>query len=105
MEGPDVLTFGHLSLITELRFRAYSWAQIGRRLQWYISTLWRWRKSINFHEPLRIAPLEEVIEIVMRYILERRRRGEVLLMGHIRGKKHRMWIRMADLRIIINAVS
>jgi hypothetical protein len=105
MEGADRLPYGPLALITEMRLKAYSWAEIARKLKWSISTLWRWRVSVRFQEPLRIAPLKEIIEIVRLYIIERRRRGEVLLMGHIRGKKHRIWISMADLRIIINAVS
>jgi hypothetical protein len=93
-----------LSYITELRLNCFTWSQISRKLDWSISTLWRWREANNFQEPLRIAPIEEIIEIVKLYILERKLRGEVMLMGHLRGAINRIWISMVDLRVIINSV-
>jgi hypothetical protein len=87
------------------RLECLSCKQIARKVKCSTSKLWRWRVAVRFQEPLRITPIEEIIEIVRLYILQHKRRGENLLMGHIRGQDHHIWISMRDLRVIINSAS
>ena len=95
-----------LSYITELRLVACNWVQISKKVGLSTKTLQRWRDEPSnlFVEPLTTPSIAVITDIVRLYILERKTRGEVMLMGHLRGPPHHIWIRMTDLRMIINSV-
>jgi hypothetical protein len=93
-----------LPIVTKLRLNTFSWVEIALKIGWHIKTLRRWKDLNNFIEPLSTPPIEIIREIVILYIQERQYRGEVMLMGHLRGFPHFIWIRMTDLREIINSV-
>jgi hypothetical protein len=96
------------SFIIDCRLTSCTWSEIADYLGLSTKTLQRWRNGNNFQEPLRPVTsqdeLDRVRDIVELYILERKTRGEVLLMGHIRGDPHNIWMRMKDLRKVINSV-
>jgi hypothetical protein len=97
-----------LSFITECRGTSCLWVEISILLALSTRTLLRWRHANNFKEPLRSVTtrddLDRARDIVEIYKLERKSRGEVLLMGHLRGPPNNIWMRMKDLRKIINSV-
>jgi hypothetical protein len=82
------------------RSNQFKWTEIAFQLGWSLSTLYRWRTSNNFIEPMFTPSTDIIKEIISLYIMEYGYRGENSTMGHLRGVHH-IWIRVTDLRKII----
>jgi hypothetical protein len=80
---PQTKRLFDIELVTQLRRQGINWEKIIKRLDSSRSAVWRWRKEVDFVDPVQEITDGELDQIIFNYVTANDRRGERMVMGHV----------------------